>query len=214
MQLRNIRNAIVTAIVGLGLAPFALAQGVGNLGSLPTQFATTAPPTGWNVGGSAGPIPVVLDPAGPMWGKSFTGPNGGPFLYPPTSPSNPPLNVSEMLQVAGNLPWTDWHEEVIGIDVAGAPDFGWSWANPFILVNGQPATGLSITGVGTNTLSFFFDPVAPGSIVQIRKELVYTGNPGAVFAGTLAVHEYPTGVPEPATLGLLGVAALCVLRRR
>jgi hypothetical protein len=118
----------------------------------------------------------------------------------------------ELLQVAGNLPWTDWHEDVIGIDASGAPDPGWSWANPVLLVGGLPAPGLTITGAGTSSLSFFFNPLAPGTIVDIRKDLVYTGPAGAVFTGTLAVHEYPT--PEPATLGLLAFGALALWTRR
>ncbi|HVP12068.1 MAG TPA: PEP-CTERM sorting domain-containing protein [Phycisphaerae bacterium] len=189
------------------------AQGVGNLSSLPTLFTTPVPPTGWVVSDPAtgGPVPVVLDPTGPVWGKSFTGPNGGNFLYPPTSPSNPALPVTELLQVAGTNPWTDWHEDVIGIDAQGFPDPGWTWANPFVLVNGLPAPGLTVTGVGTSNLSFFFNPVAPGSTITIRKDLVYAGTPGAAFFGTLAVHEYPT--PEPASLVLLAAGALWSLRR-
>ncbi len=144
-----------------------------------------------------------------MWSKNFTGPNGGPFFQPAFGP---PLPVTEVLQVAGNLPWTDWHEDVMGIDASGAPDPGWSWANPSILVNGVAPSGLSITGAGTNNLSFFFNPVAPGSIVQISKDLVYSGIPGTTFIGTLAIHEYPT--PEPATLGMLALGSLTVLRRR
>jgi hypothetical protein len=214
MQLHSIRNICIGISISLCAAQVASAQGVGNLGSLPTQFQTGTPANGWTVMSSTGPIPVSLDPTGPVWGKSFTGPNGGPFFYPPTSPNNPALPVTEILQVAGGLPWTDWHEDVIGIDASGAPDPGWSWANPFILVNGQPASNLTIAGVGTGNLSFYFDPVLPGSIIQIRKDLVYSGPAGAVFTGTLAVHEYPTGVPEPTTLGLLALGGLCALRRR
>jgi hypothetical protein len=211
-QLTWVAVLIVSSVLWTG-GP-ALGQGVGNLSSLPTQFQTTNPPSGWLVSDPAtgGPIPVVLDPAGPVWGKSFTGPNGGNFVYPPTSSTNPALPVTELLQVAGGVPWTDWHEDVIGIDASGAPDPGWSWANPFILVNGSAPTGLTITGVGTANLSFFFDPVAPGSTVTIRKDLVYAGIPGAAFVGTLAIHEYPT--PEPATIGLLALGGLAALRLR
>jgi hypothetical protein len=210
------QSIVMMVLVAAGLlfaaGPVA-AQGVGNLGSLPTSFQTGTPPNGWNVISTAGPIPVVLDPTGPLWGKSFTGPNGSNFLYPPTSPSNPALPVTELLQVAGNLPWTDWHEDVVGVTASGFPDPGWTWANPFILVNGLVPAGLTITGVGTSNLSFFFNSVAPGSIIDIRKDLVYTGTPGAAFLGTLAVHEYPTGAPEPASLVLLAIGGLLASRR-
>lgn len=176
------------------------AQGVGNLSALPTQFQTPTPATGWNVVDAAGgPIPVILDPTGPVWGKNFTGPNGGNFFYPAGSP---PLSVHESLVVAGNLPWTDWHEDVL--------DPAWSWGNPLILVNGSVPTGLT-TSLSGGSLSFFFNSIAPGSIVDIRKDLVYTGVPGTTFIGTLPIHEYPT--PEPASIGLLGLGGLLTLRR-
>lgn len=212
MRAQNLMRLLVVASVGLMMSQFALAQGVGNLGSLPTSFPTGAPANGWTVITTAGPIPVVLDPTGPVWGKNFTGPNGGTFTYAPTSPTNPALPVTEVLQVAGNLPWTDWHENVIGIDTLGLPDPNWSWANPTILVGGLPAAGLTIVGAGTSNLSFFFNPLAPGTVVDIRKDLVYTGPAGAVFNGTLAIHEYPT--PEPATLGLLALGGLAAVRRK
>jgi len=206
------QNMIMLAIVSAGLAasPMAMAQGVGNIGSLPTQFETTNPPNGWVVADPAGnPIPVELDPTGPVWSKSFTGPNGGPFAQPAFGP---PLSVMEVLTVSGNLPWTDWHEDVVGIDASGTLDPGWVWTNPFVLVNGVPAAGLTVNGVGTSSLDFYFNPIAPGSLVQIRKALVYNGLPGTTFIGTLAIHEYPT--PEPATLGLAGLGSLLFLRRR
>jgi hypothetical protein len=209
MKAQRMFKLSVVMAVGMIASQMALAQGVGNLGSLPTVFSGPNPPVGWNVVSSAGPIPVVLDPTGPAWGKSFTGPNGGPFVQPALGA---PLPVKELLVVAGNKPWTDWHEDVIGVDASGAPDPGWSWANPSILVNGVTPTGLSITGTGTNSLSFFFNAVAPGSIVQISKDLVYNGIPGTAFIGTLAVHEYPT--PEPATMGLLGLGSVIMLSRR
>jgi hypothetical protein len=203
MTAKSSINSLAVVLIGLVAAQMTLAQGVGNLSSLPTQFETPIPPTGWNViDATGGPIPVVLDPAGPVWGKNFTGPQGGNFVYPAGAA---PLPVSEFLVVAGNNPWTDWHEDVL--------DPTWSWANPSILVNGAPPTNLT-TSLSGGSLSFFFDPVAPGSIVQISKDLVWNGLPGTAFIGTLPIHEYPTGVPEPASIGLFSLGGLVALRRR
>jgi hypothetical protein len=204
MKAQNSIKCLVVASISLAVSQMALAQGVGNLGSLPTQFETPIPPTGWIVVDAAGaPIPVSLDPNGPVWGKNFTGPNGGPFSYPAFAP---PLPVQELLVVAGNLAWTDWHEDVL--------DPNWAWANPTILVNGSVPPGLTISLSG-GSLSYFFNPaLAPGSLIDIRKDLVYNGLPGTTFIGTLPIHEYPTGVPEPASIGLLCIGGLWAFRRR
>lgn len=210
MKTQNTVKVLAVVSASLVAAQAALAQGVGNIGSLPTQFETTNPPSGWIVADPAGgPIPVELNPSGPQWSKAFTGPNGGPFAHPAFGPALP---VQEFLVIGGNLPWTDWHEDVMGIDANGTPDPGWVWANPTLLVGGLPAPGLTVTGAGTNSINFYFNPLAPGTSVIIRKQLVYNGLPGTVFNGTLAIHEYPT--PEPATVGLLAVGALAMLRRR
>ena len=210
MKAQNSIKYLVVAVIGLVATQMAYAQGVGNLGSLPTQFTTPIPPTGWTVGSPPAPIPVILDPTGPVWYKNFTGPNGGPFSYPAFAP---PLPVQEFLQVdPASPPWTDWHEDVIGIDQFGIPDPGWIWVNPFIFVNGSTPTGLTITGAGTSNLSFFWTaPANPGDTVIIRKQLAYAGLPGTTFTGTLAIHEYPT--PEPGSIGLLSIGGLLALRR-
>lgn len=209
MKSRNTFKLSAVATISLVLSQVAFAQGVGNIGSLPTMFTTTNPPTGWTVTDPAGlPIPVSLDPSGPVWGKVFAGPNGGPFAQPALGPALP---VVEQLVVGGTTPWTDWHEDVIGVDATGLPDPNWTWANPTLLVNGLPAPGLT-SSISGGTLNFYFNPVAPGSIVTIRKDLIYNGIPGTVFIGTLAVHQYPT--PEPAMMGLLALGGIAVLRRR
>lgn len=202
----RISRSLMSAVL-LTAAPAAWAQGVGNPGSLPTQFQTTAPPTGWVVvHPSGGTIPVVRDPLGPVWQKHFTGPNGQPFQALPFQS----FPVQEALTVAGNLPWMDWHEEILNPD--------WSWTAPSILVNGMPPTNLSITNIPGNStqggiLAFNFDPVLPGSTVIIAKSLIYTGIPGTSFSGTLLINEYPT--PEPTSLCMLaGASALTLIRRR
>ncbi len=196
---------LVVAAASLAAAQAALAQGVNNPGLLPSSFATGTPASGWVVVDPSGtPIPVSLDPTGSqVWGKTFTGPNGGNFSYPAMSP---PLPVTEMLTVAPTLPWTDWHEDVL--------DPSWVWVNPAVLVNNVQIFP-TITGVGTSSLSFFFTPALNvGDLVIIHKELQYQGVPGMTFIGTLGINQYPTGVPEPAALAMMGIGGALIRRRR
>ena len=180
----------------------ALAQGVGNLPALPIIIPGNAATGGWVVG----PVEVVRDPNGPKWIKHFTDPNGGPFTAIPGQM----FSVIEQLYIAPQLPWSDWHEEIL------TP--GWDWAGPIVmLANGSPASGLVITntpGVAPTggTLGLDFDPLFPGTQVLIRKQLQYTGTLGTVFVGTVEIAQYPT--PEPASLGLLAIGSLLSLRRR
>ncbi len=202
---RALPTTLCMVSILLAAAGPAWAQGVGNLASLPTQFQTTAPPTGFTIINPAGgPIPVERDPLGPVWPKHLTGPNGQPFQ----AAAFQAFPVQEALLVAGTLPWKDWHAEIVNPN--------WSWTAPSILVNGAVPSGLTITNIPGNaleggSLSFNFDPVAPGSTVIIAQTLLYTGPP-AVFNGTVRVNQYPT--PEPASCLLLAAGSVLALGRR
>ena len=200
MRLRRKVIAAGLAICSwLVLAGPAAAQGVGNGATLPTvfpvystyHFEISDPATG-------GPIPVVLDPLGPPWRKVL---DLGPLVAVPGQP----FTVHELLQVAGNLPWTDWHEQFL------TPDFKWiPTAN--LLVNGIQPVGLGISPLPAPVINFTWpNPAGPGSIVDISKTFMYTGPAGTVFQGKILVQEFPT--PEPATLVLLCAGGFGLLRR-
>lgn len=198
-------RGVLAGVVFAMVAGTALAQGVGNGPSLPTSF--NLGPAGWDIVDPSGlPIPVVLDPTGPAWIKDLNGPNGGPVVAPAFFSSQ----IHESLLVSGSKPWTDWHEDLL------VP--GWSWYPVSFQVNGGPASNLTISNTpGTTTtggsISYFFDPVLPGSTVDILKRLVFdAGIPGTVYTGQIHVAEYPT--PEPATMFLLAGGALALSRRR
>lgn len=206
-MLTNRTSLIVSIAALLSIAGISFAQGVGNLGSLPTQFETQVPANTFNVVDAAGmPIPVQRDPNGPAWVKNFTGPGGGPFV----AFGQQPIQVTEILIVAPNLPWSDWHEQIL------TPGWGWS-NNAVLLANNVPAAGLTINNTPGSTmnggiLDFYFNSLAPGTLVEIRKELVWLAQPGQMFQGTVQIAQYPT--PEPASIGLLAVGGILAMRRR
>jgi hypothetical protein len=197
----SVKSKLVIGFAAVLLAPSAqlLAQGVGNVASLPVVIPENKP-NGWSIfdPSTGGPVPVVRDPLGPPWVKDLVGPNGQPINPVPGQL----YHLQEFLQVAGNLSWTDWHEDIL------TP--GWTWQNPSILVNGAAPGGLSIQNNGTN-LSFFFNAANPGAQVGIDKDLLYTGPVPAQFPD-IRISEYPA--PEPASLALLASGGLLLFKRR
>ncbi len=209
MKSRSMLSLLIVAAAALAASQTALAQGVGNLGSLPTQFSSPVPIFGWTVdsGNANNPwIPVQIDPNGPSWVKTFSGSNGQPFTAVPGQT----FSFQEFLVIAPTQSWTDWHERIL------TP--GWQWIQPTaFLVNGTPAPGLTtvITPGGPTAggvVDFYFNPLAPGTQIIVRKVLEYVGQPGAAFYGTVQIEQYPT--PEPASLLTLLGGGLVMLRRR
>jgi hypothetical protein len=182
-----------------------MAQGVGNPGSLPTILPMNSSGTGWDIGIPTA-LPVVRDPLGPAWQKILVGQN---FL-PVTANAGQTYYLHESLVVSGNLPWSDWHEDIL------TPN--WDWTGAQILINNSVPAGLVVNNIPGNagqggSISFLFNSVAPGSVVDIYKQLTYSTNPAVPpFSSKIVVNEYPT--PEPASLSLLALGGLAVLRRR
>ncbi|HPD31982.1 MAG TPA: PEP-CTERM sorting domain-containing protein [Phycisphaerae bacterium] len=200
--------SIAALIIAVG-SQMSLAQGVGNLGSLPTLFLSPAPITGWSVdsGNATSPwLPVQIDPNGPQWGKTFTGLNGQPIVAVPGQT----FTLQELLVVAPTQSWEDWHEHIL------TP--GWEWVQPTVfLANFAPPPGLNTvvtpaTPTSGGKIDFTFNPLVPGTLIDIRKTLKYDDPTGAVFTGKIEIAQFPT--PEPATLGLLMLGGLLALRRR
>jgi hypothetical protein len=197
MKLNGMITSACVGFVTLGSVQITQAQGVGNVAALPNSFHQNEP-AGWFIGTYG----VIRDPDGPQWIKNLEGPQGGPFTAAPGQS----FTLTESLYIEGNLPWMDWHEEIL------TP--GWAWTDPVVfLANGLSAPGLTISPLPSSIINFDFDPLYPGTQITIRKQLEYIGGAdGTPFVGTLRIAEYPT--PEPASAALLGLGALPALWRR
>ena len=173
----------------------------------------TDPPfaDGWSVGSPTSRMLITADPAAPNWIKVLQTPQGLLTGFA----------LDEFLRVGPGPAWTDWHERIV------TP--GWQWGGEDTLTAG---TSPFVLGIRTDTdsdglfetLSFFFDPLAPGTDVTIEKDIVCglpngcTGEPVPGHGFGILVREFPTVavVPVPGTLLLLagGLAGLAALRRR
>ncbi len=111
-----------------------------------------------------------------------------------------PILLQEHLIVGPGQPWTDWHERIVGND--------WVWTSAQLTTPGPPPgpTGLIVQNSGT-AVDFFFDPIAPGTPVDITKQLQFVGMPTPAMIADfvdrkfmIRIVEYPTSVPEPSSL--------------
>lgn len=146
------------------------------------------------IGNAANPIPVDWDGAGSPWLKSINDPNGNVMGV-----AN--VDFVETLLNVGTEAWTDWHEILLPPPV-GLTSPHWS-AVVGLSINGNPIM-YTATGIGTGTLDLFnfSQPVLPGDIFEIHKQVLVDS--GVIAGGFLRIQEYPT-VPEPACLALLAV---------
>ena len=153
---------------------------------------------GWEVSGT-----VSHDPNAGPWLKILNGtPIGQPVFF-----------LWETITVGPGDSWTDWHEEILTT--------GWDWgAFTFDI---DPASGeqrpnnftfqqMPATPSAGGMIWFFFDALAPGTVIDIHKELIWVGGPNLPAipgGGSIVVAEYPT-VPIPGA-ALLFAPALLVL---
>lgn len=204
----RITSAVIVSLAALvGAASSARGQGVG--GASPTEtthslygrFQLPEDPLQFetNVGLPSDRIGVELDSAGPFWLKHMQA------ASPPLILSGDHVFVFEHLVIAGDQSWSGWTQ-------VADPDFDWVLNGIFgpvtsIRANGAIPAGLSIETDGP-ILRFSFDPLLPGTEIDLTSELRYAGASGLQ---SFDLRQSPT--PEPATLALTGIAVLIILGR-
>ncbi len=146
------------------------------------------------------PFPIDLDASGPPWRKAI-------LSDPASGFGSGNITMIETVLNVGTEPWYDWHEQVIP-DAVGA---AWSGVNS-VLINGLPITFNQMITGSSLTIDGFSQPVLPGDVLVIEKELYTTANLVGPGKKLVDVLEYPT--PEPGSASLMGVGALLLCKRR
>ncbi len=182
----------------------ALAQGTA---SSPSTFHIAEPTGVAYAGGTAdgvngpAPYPIDLDPTGGPWRKSITTDPTGSFV------GFSGFTLIETVQNVGTEPWFDWHEDLF----PGAIGAAWLGVTS-LTVNGNPITFNQNIIANSLWVDSFSQPVLPGDIMVIEKDLVTTANVVGPGVTLFEVLEYPT--PEPTSAAMMGGAMALLLRRR
>jgi hypothetical protein len=134
---------------------------------------------------------------------------GQQYTHQDLDPFKGYLNVNVMNNTS--QAWGDFHFGImnVGWDVS-LVDF--IVTPPYQPTSSQSPLTWSVDNVvvgATLDLYFYGDPVLPGESASFT---VYTDN--TATQNWFGVLIYPTPVPEPATVGLLGLGALALLRKR
>ncbi len=152
------------------------------------------------IGTSTNPVPISYGGAtAGSWLKQLQG-----LVLDPTDE----LNLVEYVRVDPQQDWTDWHEVIKAQNIGWSQDADDSW---YSLDGGTTKIYTGYTYNGQDLELVFQTPVAPGTLVIFHKELINLGS--SQFSGEIDVNQYPS-VPEPATLSLLALGGLAMLRRR
>jgi hypothetical protein len=187
---------LLALVICLGLSQLAAAVPVGNGPGDSFRTSHQFIGDGWEIGSTLDPIEISYDPGAGPWIKTLEGQTA-------LVPESTVFAIHENLIVGPDRPWFDWHEELL------TP--GWEWQFGTIL-NGGP-TGGTIPGLtvsfdpaaNPDTIWFDFDPLLPGTPIEIWKEIHCISPNGC--EGPIVVAEFPT-VPIPPAVWLFGSGLL------
>lgn len=130
------------------------------------------------------------------------------------------FELNETIVVGPGSPFTDWHE------VVTTPGMAWGSVTATLAGN-EPIPGL-VTSVTSTNVDLTFDPLPPGTTLDIDKQLNIASAAAIPYLlpdfnqevpngtedyGSLVVQEYPTSVPEPASLGIIALGGTCLIHR-
>lgn len=217
MTVRTWLAVAMLLVLGSWRTPSASGVGVGGDGPAETSHAlipiyqVPEAPFQWGagVGTPEQPIPIEVDAQGHVWQKTFQPNYGNRFFR-----SGDHIFIVEYFVVAGDGSWTGW-QQTLNLATFDWIIGGWIGPQTSVKVNGAIAPGLTIQrsdptpGEGAS-LAFSFDPILPGSQVNIVSEILYSGT--TELRDPLVIRELP--LPEPSTLMVLVATWSLLLLRR
>lgn len=148
------------------------------------------------------PFPIDLDVSGGPWRKTIQSDLVTGYI------GTGSFTMIETIVNAGTEPWYDWHEDLLNNGQLGVI---WDGVTQ-VTVNGTAITYNEMLVGNSLWIDTFSQPVLPGDVMVIEKDLITTSAAIAPGVTLFQVLEHPT--PEPASAALLGLGGLTLLKRR